>query len=71
MYYLFFPSIISQFPNFLLYLIFLYMGSMNITVHTMEACNKDYYYYYYYVNSNWSYSPEAVKLGFELCDLDI
>ena len=48
MYYLFFPSFISQFPNFLLYFIFLYMGSMYITVHIMEACNKDYYYYYYY-----------------------
>ena len=45
MYYLFFPSFISQFPNFLLYFIFLYMGSMYITVHIMEACNKDYYYY--------------------------
>ena len=44
-----FPSFISQFPNFLLYfLFFLYMGSMYITVHTMEACNKDYYYYHYY-----------------------
>ena len=48
MYYLFFPSFISQFPIFLLYFIFLYMGSMYITVHIMEACNKDYYYYYYY-----------------------
>ena len=24
-----------------------------------------------YVNSNWSYSPETVKLGWDLCDLDI
>ena len=48
MYYLFFPSFISQFPNFLLYFISLYMGSMYITVHTVEACNKDHYYYYYY-----------------------
>ena len=24
-----------------------------------------------YVNSNWSYSPETVKLGFDLCDLDL
>ena len=24
-----------------------------------------------YVNSNWSYSPEKVKLGYELCDLDL
>ena len=24
-----------------------------------------------YVNSNWSYSPETVKLGFGLCDLDL
>ena len=24
-----------------------------------------------YVNSNWSYSPETVKLGLDLCDLDI
>ena len=23
-----------------------------------------------YVNSNWSYSPETAKLGFDLCDLD-
>ena len=23
-----------------------------------------------YVISNWSYSPETVKLGFDLCDLD-
>ena len=22
-----------------------------------------------YVNSNWSYSPETAKLGFDLCDL--
>ena len=24
-----------------------------------------------YVNSNWSYSPETVKLGRDLCDLDL
>ena len=24
-----------------------------------------------YVNSNWSYSPETVKLGFDLCDLNL
>ena len=24
-----------------------------------------------YVNSNLSYSPEAAKLGFDLCDLDL
>ena len=24
-----------------------------------------------YVNSNWSYSPEMVKLDFDLCDLDL
>ena len=24
-----------------------------------------------YVNSNWSYSPETVKLGVDLCDLDL
>ena len=24
-----------------------------------------------YVNSNWSYSPETVRLGFDLCDLDL
>ena len=24
-----------------------------------------------YVNSNWSYSPETAKLGFDLCDLDL
>ena len=24
-----------------------------------------------YVNSNWSYSPESAKLGYDLCDLDI
>ena len=24
-----------------------------------------------YVNSNWSYSLETVKLGFDLCDLDL
>ena len=24
-----------------------------------------------YVNSHWSYSPETVKLGYELCDLDL
>ena len=24
-----------------------------------------------YVNSNWSYSPEMVKLGCDLCDLDL
>ena len=24
-----------------------------------------------YVNSNWSYSPETVKLGFDLCELDL
>ena len=24
-----------------------------------------------YVNSNWSYSPETTKLGFDLCDLDL
>ena len=24
-----------------------------------------------YVNSNWSYIPETVKLGFDLCDLDL
>ena len=24
-----------------------------------------------YVYSNWSYSPEAVKFGFDLCDLDL
>ena len=24
-----------------------------------------------YVNSNWSYGPEMVKLGFDLCDLDL
>ena len=24
-----------------------------------------------YVNSNCSYSPETVKLGFDLCDLDL
>ena len=24
-----------------------------------------------YVNSNWSYSPETVKLGLDLCDLDL
>ena len=23
-----------------------------------------------YVNSNWSYSPETAKLGYDLCDLD-
>ena len=26
---------------------------------------------YAYVNSNWSYSPEMAKLGFDLCDLDL
>ena len=65
MYYLFFPSFISQFPNFLLYFIFLYMGSMYITVHIMEACNKDYYYYYYY------YSQQGKSEGFESCDRPI
>ena len=24
-----------------------------------------------YVNSNWSYGPEMVKLGVDLCDLDL
>ena len=24
-----------------------------------------------YVNSNWSYSPETVKLGFDVCDRDL
>ena len=24
-----------------------------------------------YVNSNWSYSPETVMLGCDLCDLDL
>ena len=24
-----------------------------------------------YVNSNWSYSPETAKLGFDLCDLNL
>ena len=24
-----------------------------------------------YVNSNWSYSPETAKLGFDLCDLHL
>ena len=24
-----------------------------------------------YINSNWNYSPETVKLGFDLCELDI
>ena len=24
-----------------------------------------------YVNSNWSYSQETTKLGFDLCDLDL
>ena len=24
-----------------------------------------------YVTSNWSYSPETTKLGFDLCDLDL
>ena len=24
-----------------------------------------------YVNSNWSYSPETAKLGYDLCDLDL
>ena len=24
-----------------------------------------------YVNSNWSYSPEMAKLGFDLCDLQL
>ena len=24
-----------------------------------------------YVNSNWSYSPETVELGYDLCDLDL
>ena len=24
-----------------------------------------------YVNSNWSYSPETVKMGHDLCDLDL
>ena len=24
-----------------------------------------------YVNSNWSYGPETVKMGFDLCDLDL
>ena len=24
-----------------------------------------------YVNSNWSYSPETVKLSFDLCDFDL
>ena len=24
-----------------------------------------------YVNSNWSYGPESVKWGFDLCDLDL
>ena len=24
-----------------------------------------------YVNSNWGYSSETVKLGFDLCDLDL
>ena len=24
-----------------------------------------------YVNLNWSYSPETVKLGCDLCDLDL
>ena len=23
------------------------------------------------MNSNWSYSPETAKLGFDLCDLDL
>ena len=24
-----------------------------------------------YVNSNWNYSPETAKLGYDLCDLDL
>ena len=24
-----------------------------------------------YVNSNWSYGPETVKLGSDLCDIDL
>ena len=24
-----------------------------------------------YVNSNWSYSPETAKSGYDLCDLDL
>ena len=24
-----------------------------------------------YVNSNWSYSPEAAKLGFDLCGIHL
>ena len=24
-----------------------------------------------YVKSNWSYSPEIAKLGFDLCDLEL
>ena len=51
---MFFPSFISQFPNFLMYFIFYIYGIhvyiyiyIYITVHTMEACNKDYYYYCY------------------------
>ena len=23
------------------------------------------------MNSNWSYSPETAKLGYDLCDLDL
>ena len=24
-----------------------------------------------YVNSNWRYTPETAKLGFDLCDIDL
>ena len=39
------------------------------------ACNNVKRYctvpYCAYVNSNWRYSPETAKLGFDLCDLDL
>ena len=32
---------------------------------------KLYASFHHHMNSNWSYSPETVKLGVDLCDLDL
>ena len=40
---------------FIIYHIFVYMGSICYVPLPVEACNKDYYYYYYYMGRETVY----------------
>ena len=39
--------------------------------HLSKATSSYMYHFIIIVNSKWSYSPETVKLGCDLCDLDL